>query len=51
MLPDALTDGPDFEWLMIDASYIKAHPRSAGPGAEARSSPAQKGVEQQIAFV
>ena len=23
-------DDPDFEWLMIDASYIKAHPHSAG---------------------
>ena len=23
-------DDPDYEWLMIDASYIKAHPHSAG---------------------
>ncbi len=30
MLLDALVDDPDFEWLMIDASYIKAHPHSAG---------------------
>ena len=27
---DALMDDPDFEWLMIDASYIKAHPHSTG---------------------
>jgi len=27
-------DDPDFEWLMIDASYIKVHPHGAG----ARSS-------------
>lgn len=27
---DSVTDEPDFEWLMIDASYIKAHQRSAG---------------------
>ena len=32
-LLEAVMDGPDFEWLMIDASYIKAHPHSAGaPG-------------------
>ncbi len=29
-LLDAMIDDPDFEWLMIDASYIKAHPHSAG---------------------
>ena len=49
MLSDALTDGPDIECLMIDANYIKAHPHRAR--AEARPLPAQKGVEQQIAFV
>ena len=30
MLLEAGTDAPDFEWLMVDASYIKAHPHSAG---------------------
>ncbi len=25
-----VTDDPDFEWLMIDASHIKAHPHAAG---------------------
>jgi len=25
-----MMDDPDFEWLMIDASYIEAHPRSTG---------------------
>ena len=29
-LLDAMIDDPDFEWLMIDASYIKTHPHSAG---------------------
>ena len=29
-LLDAVIDDPDFEWLMIHASYIKAHPHSAG---------------------
>ena len=29
-LLEAVMDAPDFEWLMIDASYIKAHPHSAG---------------------
>ena len=26
----SVIDDPDFEWLMIDASYIKAHPHSTG---------------------
>ena len=25
-----MIDDPDFEWLMLDASYIKAHPHSTG---------------------
>ena len=29
-LLEALIDNPNFEWLMIDASYINVHPRSAG---------------------
>ena len=29
-LLEAVTDAPDFEWLMIDASHIKAHPHAAG---------------------
>ena len=29
-LLEEVMDDPDFEWLMIDASYIKAHPHSAG---------------------
>ena len=29
-LLEAVIEDPDFEWLMIDASYIKAHPHSAG---------------------
>jgi transposase len=27
---EALIDEPDFEWLMIDASHVKAHPDAAG---------------------
>ena len=27
---DVLMDNPDYEWLMIDASYIKLHPHAAG---------------------
>ena len=29
-LLENLIDEPDFEWLMIDASYIKVHPHAAG---------------------
>ena len=48
-LLEAVMDDPDFEWLMIDASYIKAHPHSAGAGAEISPSPAKMGVEKQAA--
>ena len=42
-----MIDDPDFEWLMIDASYIKVHPHSAGcPGRQSSHLPAQKGAEQ-----
>ena len=40
-------DDPDYEWLMIDASYIKAHPHSAGARAATKPLPAQKGAQQQ----
>ena len=29
-LLESVMDDPDFEWLMIDASYIKVHPHGAG---------------------
>ncbi|MCI8868873.1 MAG: IS5 family transposase [Anaerotignum sp.] len=29
-LLEILINGPDYEWLMIDASYIKVHPRASG---------------------
>ena len=29
-LLENVMDDPDFEWLMIDASYIKVHPHGAG---------------------
>ena len=29
-LLDSVIDEPNFEWLMIDASYIKVHPHGAG---------------------
>ena len=36
-LPAQLMDEPDFEWLMIDASHVKAHAHAAGAvgGSEA----------------
>ena len=30
MLLEQLVDEPDFEWLMIDASYCKVHPDASG---------------------
>ena len=47
-LLEALIDDPDFEWLMIDASYIKAHTAPALVAA-IKVSPAPKGAEQQAA--
>ena len=29
-LLDSVIDDPGFEWLMIDASYIKGHPHGTG---------------------
>ena len=29
-LLDTVVDDPDFEWLMIDANYIKVHPHGTG---------------------
>ena len=29
-LLDTVIDDPDFEWLMIDASYIRVHPNGTG---------------------
>ena len=33
---EQLADKPDYEWLMIDASYIKVHPHAAGAGQGSR---------------
>ncbi len=33
---------PDLEWLMIDASHIKAHPHAAGAKGGTRVSPAPR---------
>ena len=30
MLFNLFVQDPDFEWLMIDASYVKVHPHAAG---------------------
>ncbi len=29
-LLEVLIDGPDYQWLMIDASHCKVHPHAAG---------------------
>ena len=40
-LLEAVMDDPDYEWLMIDASYIKADPYSAGARGATKPLPAQ----------
>ena len=44
---EAVIEDPDFEWLMIDASYIKSLPRT-GYGAHPHSAGA-RGGNQSIA--
>ena len=46
-------DDPDYEWLMIDASYIKAHPHSAGARAATKPLPGlnSKQIESSQFFV
>ena len=49
MLLEALIDDPDFEWLMIDASYIKAHPHSAGArGRQPGYRPHKRGLNSKL---
>ena len=43
-------DYPDFEWLMINASYIKAHPHSTGARGGSQVIARKKEVEQQAAY-
>ena len=47
-LLEAVMDDPDYEWLMIDASYWPI-PTASGPGAATKPLPAQKGAQQQAA--
>ena len=41
-------DDPDYEWLMIDASYIKAHPHRPGPGAATSHCPHKRGLNSKL---
>ena len=49
MLLDAVMDDPDFEWLMIDASYIKVHSHSAGArGGNQSIARAKRGLNSKL---
>lgn len=39
-LLELVADDPDVEWLLIDATHIKAHPDAAGAKGGIRASPA-----------
>ncbi len=41
-LLEIVADDPDLEWLMIDASHIKAHPHAAGAKGGTRISRAPR---------
>ena len=43
-LLEAVIDDPDFAWLMIDASHIKAHPHAAGAVGQPGPGPHQRGL-------
>ena len=44
---EALIDDPDFEWLMIDASYVKAHQHSSGAVGGSQATGRTKGGSTQ----
>ena len=48
-LLELVIDDPDFEWLMIDASYINVDPHGAGARGGNQAMDRTKGAEQQIA--
>ena len=41
-LLEIVADDPDLEWLMIDASHIKAHPHAAGAKGGTKTSHAPR---------
>jgi len=46
---ERLTDDPDYEWLMIDASYITVHPRAIGViGGNLRHEPHKRGLNSKL---
>ena len=48
-LLDSVIDGPDFEWLMIDASHIKVHPHGGRcTWGVTRPSPALRGLNSKL---
>ena len=44
-LLEILVDEPDFEWLMIDTSYIKVHQNGTGTKGVTKTWGAQKGAQ------
>ena len=42
-LLEQLVEAPDYEWLMIDASHIKAHPHAAGARGGSQDMSVTKG--------
>ena len=48
-LLDTVIDDPDFEWLMINVSYIKGHPHGTGAWGWNQAIGCTKGAEQQTA--
>ena len=48
-LLEAVMDDPDYEWLMLDASYIKAHPpQRRGPGRQPSHCPHKRGLNSKL---
>ena len=49
MLLEAVIEEPDFEWLMIDASYIKGpSPQRRGPGRQPSHRPHKRGLNSKL---
>ena len=48
---ETLTDEPNFEWLMIDARYVKVHAHSAGAVGGSEAVGRTRGVNSKVHLV
>ncbi len=49
-LLEPIMEEPDYEWLMMDASYLKVHPHAAGARGGNQTMSRTKGAQHETAF-